>query len=59
MTILTLKQLATRVVVREELPNKDLAPTLKRELEAVARLPGNYTIIGESKKMGKQGGRRG
>ena len=53
---LTLKQLATRVVVREDLPIKDLPNTLKRELEALAMLPGDYTIIGESKELGKVGG---
>ena len=49
---LTLKQLATRVVVREDLPIKDQPNTLKRELEALAMLPGNYTIIGKAKKCG-------
>ena len=34
VTSLTLKQLATRVVVREDLPIKDLPNTLKRELVA-------------------------
>ena len=56
LTSLTLKQLATRVVVREDLPIKDLPNPLKRELEALAMLPGNYTIIGESKELGKCGG---
>ena len=56
LTSLTLKQLVTRVVVREDLPIKDLPNTLKRELEALAMLPGNYTIIGESKELGKCGG---
>ena len=49
LSSLTLKQLATRVVVREDLPIKDLPNTLKRELEALAMLPGNYTIIGKAK----------
>jgi len=56
LTSLTLKQLATRVVVREDLPIKDLPYPLKREVEALAMLPGDYTIIGESKKLGKCGG---
>ena len=56
LSSLTLKQLATRVVVREDLPIKDLPNTLKRELEALAMLPGDYTIIGESKELGKCGG---
>ena len=56
LSSLTLKQLATRVVVREDLPIKDLPNTLKRELEALAMLPGSYTIIGESKELGKVGG---
>ena len=56
LTSLTLKQLATRVVVREDLPIKDLPYPLKRELEALAMLPGDYTIIGESKELGKCGG---
>ena len=56
LTSLTLKQLASGVVVREDLPIKDLPNPLKRELEALAMLPGNYTIIGESKELGKCGG---
>ena len=56
LTSLTLKQLTTRVVVREDLPIKDLPNPMKRELEALAMLPGNYTIIGESKELGKCGG---
>ena len=56
LTSLTLKQLVTRVVVREDLPIKDLPYPLKRELEALAMLPGDYTIIGESKELGKCGG---
>ena len=56
LTSLTLKQLAARVVVREDLPIKDLPIPLKRELEALAMLPGNYTIIGESKELEKCGG---
>merc|ERR1712037_916591 len=55
-TSLTLKQLASGVVVRENLPIKDLLNPLKREMETLAVLPGNYTIIGESKEMGKCGG---
>ena len=53
---MTLKQLASGVVVRENLPIKDLPNPLKREMEALAMLPGNYTIIGESKELGKYGG---
>ena len=56
LTSLTLKQLATRVVVREDLSIKNLPNPLKRELEALALLPGNYTIIGKAKKLGKCGG---
>ena len=56
LTSLTLKQLAIRVVVREDLPTKDLPNSLKRELEALAMLPGDYTIIGKAKKLGKCGG---
>ena len=52
LTSLTLKQLASGVVVRKDLPIKDLPNPLKRELEALAMLPGNY-IIGESKELGK------
>ena len=53
LTSLTLKQLASGVVVREDLAIKDLPSPPKRELEALAMLPGNYTIIGESKELGK------
>ena len=56
LTSLTLKQLASGVVVRENLPIKDLPNPLKREMEALAMLPGDYTIIGESKVLGKCGG---
>ena len=55
-TSLTLKQLASGVVVKDDLPIKDLPNPLKRELEALARPEGNYTIIGESKELGKCGG---
>ena len=56
LTILTLKQLATRVVVRDELPHKDLVPTLKRGLEAVcqvARQLYNHWGIQEDGKTGR------
>ena len=42
--------------MREDLAIKDLPNPLERELEALAMLPGNYTIIGESKELGKCGG---
>ena len=53
LTSLTLKQLASGVILREDLAIKELPYPLKRELEAFAMLPGNYTIIGESKELGK------
>ena len=45
MTNLSLKELATRVVVIEGLPVKDLPRTLKMELEALAKLPGQLGCI--------------
>ena len=39
--------------MRKHLPIKDLPNPLKRELEALAMLQGNYTIIGESKELVK------
>ena len=56
LTSQTLKQLATSVVVMENLPIKDLPNPLKRELEVVAMLPGDYTIVQETRKIGKCGG---
>ena len=45
LTNLSLKELATRVVVMEELPTKDLPMPLKMELEALAKLPGQLGCI--------------
>ena len=45
LTNLSLKELATRVVVMEELPTKDLPMPLKMELEALAKLPGQQGCI--------------
>ena len=56
LTSLTLKQLATMVVVRENLPIKGLPNPLKSELEAFAMLQGTYTIIEESNELEKCGG---
>ena len=53
LTNLTLKQLATRVVVRENLPIKGLPNPLKSELEAFAMLQGTYTIIEETNVLEK------
>ena len=45
LTNLSLKELATRVVVIEELPTKDLPMPLKMEMEALAKLPGQQGCI--------------
>ena len=47
----TLKQQAARVVLLKELPTSDLPPkTLRQDFEALAQLPGNYTVIENSVK---------
>ena len=47
----TLKQQAARVVLLKELPTSGLPPkTLRQDFEALAQLPGNYTVIENSVK---------
>ena len=50
----TLRDLAMRVVMVEELPREDLP--MKKEFEALDRLPGNYTFTKSSKEVIKTGG---
>ena len=50
----TLRDLAMRVVLVEELPREDLP--MKKEFEALDRLPGNYTVTESSKEVIKTGG---
>ena len=47
----TLKQQAARVVLLKELATSGLPPkTLRQDFEALAQLPGNYTVIENSVK---------
>ena len=50
----TLRDLAMRVVLVEELPREDLP--MKKDFEALDRLPGNYTFTKSSKEVIKTGG---
>ena len=50
----TLRDLAMRVVLVEELTREDLP--MKKEFEALDRLPGNYTVTKSSKEVIKTGG---
>ena len=50
----TLRDLAMRVVMVEELPREDLP--MKKEFEALDRLPGNYTVTKSTKEVIKTGG---
>merc|ERR1719341_727340 len=50
----TLRDLAMRVVLVEELPREDLP--MKKEFEALDRLPGNYTVTKSTREVIKTGG---
>lgn len=47
----SLQQLAAKIVVLMELPTSDLPKVLKEDFQALAHLPGNFTVIETSKKF--------
>ena len=50
----SLKDLTMREVLLKELPREELP--MKKELDALDRLPGNYTVEKSTKEVSKAGG---
>ena len=51
VSVLSLKELAVRVVLKKGLPTGELPKTLKEEVDALSRLAGVYTITDMSTKV--------
>ena len=54
----TLKQLAARIVVLEELPTDGLPPKLEKDMEALTLLPGSYVVTKSKSEVVRLDGKK-
>ena len=54
----TLKQLAARIVVLEELPTDGLPPKMEKDMEALTLLPGSYVVTKSKSEVVRLDGKK-